>query len=64
MAGKRTAKRPAIPAAVREWFREAGRSGGQLGGPARAKSLSAKRRREIASKAAAARWGERKGKGK
>jgi hypothetical protein len=34
-----------------------GRLGGQKGGPARAKKLSAKRRSEIAKAAAAARWG-------
>lgn len=35
----------------------AGRLGGLKGGKARAKKLSAKRRKEIAKKAAAARWG-------
>lgn len=40
-----------------------GSAGGKKGGPARAKVLSAKRRREIAQKAAAARWGlDNKGK--
>ncbi len=39
------------PAAV-----ELGRLGGLKGGPARAKKLSAKRKSEIAKKAAAARW--------
>ena len=33
-----------------------GRKGGAKGGPARAKSLSPERRREIAQKAAATRW--------
>lgn len=33
-----------------------GRRGGLRGGPARAKKLSAKKRSEIAKKAAAARW--------
>lgn len=33
-----------------------GKKGGKIGGKARAKSLSAKRRSEIAKKAAAARW--------
>jgi len=33
-----------------------GRLGGKKGGPARAKALSAERRREIARKAAEARW--------
>lgn len=35
--------------------------GGQKGGPARAKSLSADQRREIAVKAARARWKSQKG---
>ena len=34
-----------------------GRLGGLKGGPARARALSARRRREIARKAAHARWG-------
>jgi hypothetical protein len=33
-----------------------GRLGGKKGGPARAKKLSAKKRKEIAKKAAKARW--------
>jgi hypothetical protein len=37
-----------------------GRIGGQKGGPARAKSLSAKRRKEIARVAAKVRWGGKK----
>jgi len=37
-----------------------GRKGGLKGGKARAESLSAKRRKEIAQKAAAARWGLKK----
>jgi len=37
-----------------------GRKGGLKGGPARAKALSAKKRSEIAKKAAAARWGKKK----
>lgn len=36
-----------------------GKLGGQKGGPARAKKLSTKKRREIAQKAAAARWAAR-----
>jgi hypothetical protein len=35
-----------------------GRKGGAKGGPARARSLSPERRREIAKQAAAARWGK------
>ena len=38
----------------------AGRLGGLKGGEARAKKLSAKRRSEIAKKAAATRWGTNK----
>ncbi len=37
-----------------------GRKGGLIGGHARAESLSAKRRSEIAKKAAQARWGGKK----
>lgn len=36
-----------------------GKAGGKKGGPARAKALTAKRRKEIAQKAAAARWGHK-----
>ena len=36
-----------------------GRKGGKVGGPARAASLTKKRRTEIAKKAAAARWGSK-----
>lgn len=36
-----------------------GRKGGLKGGKARAESLTAKRRKEIAKKAAAARWGHK-----
>ncbi|MBC7948713.1 MAG: hypothetical protein H7Y42_12570 [Chitinophagaceae bacterium] len=36
---------------------ELGRKSGKAGGPARAAPLSAKRRKEIAKKAVAARWG-------
>jgi hypothetical protein len=37
-----------------------GSKGGKKGGRARAESLSAKRRKEIARKAAEARWGSKK----
>jgi hypothetical protein len=40
----------------RQIMREMGRRGGQKGGKARAESLSAKRRKEIAKAAAVARW--------
>jgi len=43
------------PAAV-----ELGRPGGKVGGPARARQLSAKKRQEIARKAAEARWSKSK----
>jgi hypothetical protein len=39
---------------------EIGRIGGQIGGEARANSLTKKRRKEIAQQAAAARWGKKK----
>lgn len=39
-----------------EKHRESARRGGLRGGPSRAKSLSSKRRTEIAKKASAARW--------
>jgi len=39
-----------------------GRLGGQKGGKARAKTLSAAKRREIAKKAAATRWAKAKNK--
>ncbi len=35
---------------------KAGRKGGKIGGKTRAKSLSAKKRKQIATKAAKARW--------
>ena len=39
--------------------RAAARRGGLIGGPSRAKAISATRRVEIAKKASAARWGKR-----
>lgn len=41
--------------------RELGRRGGKKGGKARADTLSAERRKEIARKAAERRWSNRKG---
>ncbi len=41
-----------------------GRLGGRKGGPARAQALTSERRREIAKKAALARWGHQEGMGK
>ena len=42
--------------AVSAYLAEIGRKGGKKGGPARAKKLSAKKRKEIARKAAKMRW--------
>jgi len=41
---------------ISEYLAEIGRKGGLKGGKARAKSLSAKKRKEIAKKAAISRW--------
>jgi hypothetical protein len=43
---------PAVP----NGRKQSARKGGLVGGPSRAKSLSSKRRTEIAKKASAARW--------
>ena len=45
---------------VRAYLAEIGRKGGLKGGSARAKKLSAKRRKEIARKAAEVRWANSK----
>jgi hypothetical protein len=45
---------------ISEYLAQIGRKGGLKGGPARAKKLSAKKRMEIAKKAASARWSKRK----
>ena len=42
--------------AISEYLAEIGRRGGLTGGKARAKKLSAKKRKEIAKKAAISRW--------
>jgi hypothetical protein len=39
---------------------EIGKKGGTVGGPARSAALTAKKRKEIAAKAAAARWAPKK----
>lgn len=44
------------PETVSEYLAQIGRKGGLKGGKARAKSLSANKRKEIAKKAAEARW--------
>jgi len=41
---------------------EIGKVGGSLGGQARARNLSKARKKAIAKKAAAARWGKKEGK--
>jgi hypothetical protein len=46
--------------AISEYLAELGRKGGKKGGKARAEKLSAKRRKEIAKKAAKARWSKNK----
>ena len=43
---------------ISKYLSEIGKKGGLKGGPARAKKLSAKRRKEIARKAAISRWGK------
>jgi len=54
--------RERLPEEVLKFFRDQGRIGGLKGGNARAAKLTPKRRKEIASKAAAARWGKEKKK--
>jgi len=41
---------------ISEYLAEIGRKGGLKGGPARARKLSTKKRKEIAKKAAKSRW--------
>jgi hypothetical protein len=43
---------------ISEYLSQIGKRGGLKGGPARARKLSAKKRKEIAQKAARARWGK------
>ena len=49
---------PVSPSMVSQVMSELGRRGGRIGGVARAKSLTPKKRSEIAMKAARARWGK------
>lgn len=56
---EKTEKRE-VPADVSAAAAALGRRGGLKGGPARAAKLSAKKRSEIAQKAAAARWGKKR----
>lgn len=50
------AKKRKISDAALKFFREEGRRGGKIGGKVRAENLTDERRKEIAKKAAAARW--------
>jgi hypothetical protein len=47
------------PSSENKAKKDASRKGGLIGGPSRARSISAKRRSEIAKKASAARWRKR-----
>lgn len=59
IVGEATGETPPGPPDERDRAAVAlGRKGGAKGGPARAASLTPERRREIAQKAAAARWGK------
>lgn len=50
------AKRSRIPNAISDYMRKLGKKGGKVSGAKRMLNLTAKQRREIAKKAAAARW--------
>jgi hypothetical protein len=54
------ARKRKLPEEVLSFFKAEGRKGGLEGGKIRADKLSPKRRKEIAQKAAQARWGKRK----
>lgn len=58
IVGEATDETPSKPESQQA---RAGRLGGVKGGEARAKKLPPERRREIAKKAAASRWGQGKG---
>ena len=49
-------EQPKEKSEISKYLSEIGKRGGLKGGPARAKKLSSKRRKEIARKAAKARW--------
>lgn len=53
---------PDVPHGKNPFAAALGRLGAKKGGDARARALSARRRREIATQAAAARWGKKKKK--
>ena len=56
------ASKALLTKALREYMRALAAVGAKLGGEARAKSLSAKRRREIAKQGAKARWARKTSK--
>jgi hypothetical protein len=49
-----------VPANISKYMAEIGRKGGQIGGKRRLSTLSDKKRKEIAAKAANARWSKLK----
>jgi len=51
-----TPKNKPVPSSISTYLAKIGRQGGLKGGKARAKNLTAKKRTEIARKAAKARW--------
>jgi hypothetical protein len=55
------ARKRKLPDEALKFFKAEGRKGGLEGGKIRAEKLSPKRRKEIAQKAAQARWGKKKG---
>jgi hypothetical protein len=52
-------EQPKERSSISEYLSEIGRKGGLKGGPARAKKLSSKKRKEIARKAAKTRWAKK-----
>ena len=50
-----------LPPDIALYFAQQGSKGGKIGGKLRAESLTPERRKEIAQKAIAARWGKRNG---
>jgi hypothetical protein len=54
-------KKHTLPEEVRQFFAEQGHIGGKMGAKARLKKVPAERRKEIATKAAKARWKKEQG---
>jgi hypothetical protein len=52
-------EQPKERSSISEYLSQIGKRGGLKGGPARAKKLSAKKRKEIARKAAKTRWAKK-----